>query len=141
MKKETKIAIIIFLILLFFITFILIVLNKRNYELNLPKQEKLKSITIETQANQKEIIDAQEIQDIIYILNNSGKGRSTKQESINDFPVNTENIITVKFNFEEEGTSTIFVYIRNNNYYIEQPYNGIYKISGDEYNSIEKYIR
>ncbi len=141
MKKETKIAIIIFLILLFIITFILIILNKKNYELNLPEQEKLKSITIEIQANQKEIIDTQEIQDIIYILNNSGKGRNTKQESINDFPVNTENIITVKFNFEEEGTSTIFVYIRNNNYYIEQPYNGIYKISGDEYNSIEKYIR
>ena len=141
MKKGTKIAIIIFLILLFFITFILIVSNKRNYELNLPKQEKLKSITIETQANQKEIIDTQEIQDIIYILNNSGKGRNTKQESINDFPVNTEKIITVKFNFEEEGTSIIFVYIRNDNYYIEQPYNGIYKISGDEYNSIEKYIR
>ncbi len=141
MKKETKIAIIILLIFLFTITFILIILNKRTYELNLPKQEKLKSITIETQANQKEITDTQEIQDIIYILNNSGKGRNTKQESINDFPVNTEEIITVKFNFEEEGTSIIFVYIRNDNYYIEQPYNGIYKISGDEYNSIEKYIR
>ena len=141
MKKEKKMAIIILLIFLFIITFILIILNKRNYEMNLPEQEKLKSITIETQANQKEITDAQEIQDIIYILNNSGKGRNTKQESINDFPVNTENIITVKFNFEEEGTSIIFVYIRNDNYYIEQPYNGIYKISGDEYNSIEKYIR
>lgn len=141
MKKETEIAIIILLIFLFIITFILIILNKKNYELNLPEQEKLKSITIEIQANQKEIMDTQEIQDIIYVLNNSGKGRNTKQESINDFPVNTENIITVKFNFEEEGTSTIFVYIRNDNYYIEQPYNGIYKISGDEYNSIEKYIR
>ena len=141
MKKETKITIIILLIFLFTITFILIILNKRTYELNLPKQEKLKSITIETQANQKEIIDTQEIRDIIYILNNSGKGRNTRQESINDFPVNTEKIIAVKFNFEEEGTSIIFVYIRNDNYYIEQPYNGIYKISGDEYNSIEKYIR
>ncbi len=141
MKKETKITIIIFLILLFFITFISIVSNKKNYELNLPEQGKLKSINIETQTNQKEIADDKEIQDIIYILTNSGKGRNTKQESINDFPVNTENIITIKFNFEEMGTSIIFVYIRNNNYYIEQPYNGIYKISGDEYNSIEKYIR
>ncbi len=34
------------------------------------------------------------------------------------------------------------MYIRkNNSYYIEQPYNGIYQISGDEYNSIEKLVR
>ena len=30
---------------------------------------------------------------------------------------------------------------KNNSYYIEQPYNGIYQISGDEYNSIEKLVR
>ena len=33
------------------------------------------------------------------------------------------------------------VYKKNNSYYIEQPYNGIYQISGDEYNSIEKLVR
>ena len=41
----------------------------------------------------------------------------------------------------EAGVSTISVYKKNNSYYIEQPYNGIYQISGDEYNSIEKLVR
>ena len=33
-----------------------------------------------------------------------------------------------------------FVYKKNGKYFIEQPYNGIYRISPDEYNSIGKYI-
>ncbi|MEF2640971.1 MAG: DUF5301 domain-containing protein [Clostridia bacterium] len=49
--------------------------------------------------------------------------------------------IKVDFHFIEAGVSTIFVYKKNNSYYIEQPYNGIYQISGDEYNSIEKLVR
>lgn len=32
------------------------------------------------------------------------------------------------------------VYKKNGKYFIEQPYNGIYRISPDEYNSIGKYI-
>ena len=55
--------------------------------------------------------------------------------------VNIDDEIKVDFHFIEAGVSTIFVYKKNNSYYIEQPYNGIYQISGDEYNSIEKLVR
>ena len=46
--------------------------------------------------------------------------------------------------FWKGGAATLFVYqqssARDGEYFIEQPYNGIYEISGDEYNAIEKYV-
>ena len=69
-----------------------------------------------------------------------GVKRITETESIQDSPVNVDNEIKVNFYFDEENCSTLFVYKKNFKYYIEQPYNGIYRISADEYNAIEKYI-
>ena len=135
----------IILFILFICVCLLIVgvifINNKNYKLVLPETEKVKSIAIEKDKKIKEISDVKEIQDIIYVINNSGKGRNTKQKSINDFPVNAINIIRINFNFLENEASTLFVYIKDDNYYIEKPYDGIYKISGDVYNSIEKYAK
>lgn len=114
-------------------------LNRRTYELHLPAQEKLAGISVEGENGQADITDGEEIKNLIYVLGGSG-GRNTKEESISDAPVNAERLLRVDFHFAEEGTSTLFVFKRGGQYYIEQPYNGIYKISGDEYNAIEKYI-
>lgn len=56
-----------------------------------------------------------------------------------DTPINADKVITVDFNFVETGVSTtmIFVYQKNSKYYIEQPYNGIYQISAEDYTGIE----
>lgn len=73
-------------------------------------------------------------------MNLSEVKRTTTNESIQDSPINVENEIKIDFEYEENKTSTVFVYKKNGKYFIEQPYNGIYRISPDEYNSIEKYI-
>ena len=114
-------------------------LNKTSYCLNLPVIEELSNITLKQ--NEKSIVinDIDEIKDIIDVLN--GVKRVTKQESIQDAPVNVDDEIKVDFEFKESGISTVFVYEKNDEYYIEQAYNGIYRISPDEYNSIEKYLR
>lgn len=51
-----------------------------------------------------------------------------------------EDPIKLEFYFENTGTSVIYMYIKDDRYYIEQPYNGIYQITYDEYNSIAKYV-
>ena len=79
-----------------------------------------------------------QIKDLIYVL--EGNGRTTKRESINDFPVNAETPIKIEFCFARGGSSVLYAYAQENRYYIEQPYNGIYQISGDEYNSVAKYV-
>ena len=143
MRKEVKIALVVLGIILLvgIIVGIFLNSNKRNYELNLPQQEKLSSIVIKSNTNSAEVTDNEEIKDIIYVLSESGNGRTTKEESIQDYPVNSDNIVQVNFVFNESGESTLFVYMKNGNYYLEQPYNGINRINGDAYNSIEKFIR
>lgn len=141
MKKNLKPVMLIVVLLAVGIAAMIVTgMHKGSYELKLPEQENLAGITIEKEGKQEEITDGEEIKNIIYILYGSDKGRNTKEESISDAPVNVNDSIKVDFNFAEKGTSTLFVYKKGGQYYIEQPYNGIYRISGDEYDSIEKYI-
>lgn len=114
-------------------------LNRRSYELHLPAQEKLAGISVEGETGQADITDGEEMKDLIYVLGGSDS-RNTKEESISDVPVNAERLLRVDFHFAEEGTSTLFVFKRGGRYYIEQPYNGIYKISGHEFDAVENYI-
>ena len=139
MQRKFFIILIIILLMLMILGIFYYFMNRRTYNLNLPQLEKLESISLEQDTNKKVINDNEKMKDIINILNE--RERTSKEESIQDSPVNTSNKVKIDFNFKETGASTLFVYERNNKYYIEQPYNGIYKISMDEYNSIEKYTK
>ena len=113
--------------------------DRRTYELNLPEIEQITRIELEQNADGIALLGSEEIKDVRNVL--YGVKRITESESIQDSPVNIDNEIKVNFYFDEENCSTIFVYKKNFKYYIEQPYNGIYRISADEYNAIEKYVR
>ncbi len=139
MQRKFFIILIIILLMLMILGIFYYFMNSRTYNLKLPQLEKLESISLEQDTNKKVINDNEKMKDIINILNE--RERTSKEESIQDSPVNTSNKVKIDFNFKETGASTLFVYERNNKYYIEQPYNGIYKISMDEYNSIEKYTK
>lgn len=111
------------------------------YTLNISKADGLQSISLSKETVQKEITDMQEIEDIIYVLD--GGGRTTKKESTNDYPIDIEQPIKVelKSGIKKDSISVIYIYEDNAQYYLEQPYNGIYQISGDEYNGISKYLQ
>lgn len=116
--------------------------SMRSYELHLPDFGDLKGITLTLRDGEGvDLVDAY-AEDVLFIL--KGNGRTTKTESIQDAPVNTDDFIKVDMSFWKGGAATLFVYQRSSahdgEYFIEQPYNGIYEISGDEYHSIEKYV-
>ena len=138
MKKEKMIFIIILLVcvggalgILYF--------NKSSYTLNIPSDDSVYNINLEQNGKKIEVSEQDKIKDIIYII--SEVKRTTTSESIQDSPINIENEIKIDFKYKENKTSTVFVYKKKGKYFIEQPYNGIYRISPDKYNSIEKYIR
>ncbi len=138
MKKEKMIFIIILLVcvggalgILYF--------NKSSYTLNIPSDDSVYNINLEQNGKKIEVSEQDKIKDIIYII--SEVKRTTTSESIQDSPINVENEIKIDFKYKENKTSTVFVYKKKGKYFIEQPYNGIYRISPDKYNSIEKYIR
>ena len=114
-------------------------INKSSYTLNIPSDDSVYSINLEQNGKRIEVSEQDKIKDIIYII--SEVKRTTTSESIQDSPINVENEIKIDFKYKENKTSTVFVYKKKGKYFIEQPYNGIYRISPDKYNSIEKYIR
>ena len=69
--------------------------DRRTYTLNLPQLEKLESISLNQ--NEKDIIinDTEEMKDILYVLN--GTKRVTKNESVQDAPINIDNEILSNF--------------------------------------------
>lgn len=137
-KKKRNEIISIVVVLLICIVLYVFFMNKNIYTLNIPKAEELNGITVERGEVKKEMTDAQAIEEILSILN--GNGRMTKEESVNDAPVDVKNPIKVELNFKEEGTSAVYAYEKKGGYYLEQAYNGIYEISEDEYKSLEKYL-
>lgn len=146
MKKEIKIVAIILCICLGAVLGIVCYnkMNKSSYALNLPSADSVNSIIIKQNDKNVDLSDEEIIKDIINVL--GAVKRTTKEESIQDSPTNVDNEIQVDFKFKnnettKDGTSTIFVYEKKGKYYIEQPYNGIYRISADEYNSVEKHLK
>ncbi len=115
-------------------------LNKTEYTLNLPKEaENYSNITIEYNGDARVIEKSENIQSILNKL--IGSERITKKESIQDNPIETEEEFKIDITFDKGATSTIFVYKKADKYYIEQPYNGIYEITQEEYNSINKFYQ
>ena len=109
--------------------------DKPEYILNLPSIDNIESIEISKNENRIFIETDKNTEEIINLLNN----KKTNNESITDYPNNTSELYKINFIHKEIGSSTIYLYKRKNNYYIEQPYNGIYKITESEYNKILSY--
>lgn len=135
-KKITFIIVIVLIGIVLAITYHF--KNRRVYELNLPKLEKIESILLQQNENKKVVSNNKEMKEILDAIN--GLKRITQEQSTQEVPVNIKNEIKIDFNFKESEVSTIFVYQNNNKYYLEQPYNGIYKISKDEYDLILNYV-
>lgn len=112
----------------------------KEYRLNICKLDDISSITIDTLAqedNVKEFNNKTSIEEIYNVFSD----KTTRTESINDSPYNPDILYIVKFNTFNGDSKSAYIYKKENRYYIEQPYNGIYRITEKEYNSIEKFVK
>ena len=116
-------------------------LNKnKEYVINLFELKEISSITIDTLAqydNEKEFNDEESIEEIYEVF----ADKKTNVESVNDIPVNPDILYFVKFKNESGNYKSAYIYKKGNQYYIEQPYNGIYQITEDEYTKIEEAVK
>ena len=81
----------------------------------------------------KEITNKYDIKLVFDILNNLGEGT----ESINDFPVNSTGIVKINLRYSNSNVE-VFAYIRDNKYYFERPYVGIFSTTEENYNKINE---
>lgn len=116
-------------------------LNKnKEYVINLFELKEISSITIDTLAqydNKKEFKDKESIEEIYEVF----ADKKTNVESVNDIPVNPDILYFVKFKNDSGNYKSAYIYKKDNQYYIEQPYNGIYQITEDEYTKIEEAVK
>ena len=139
MKKKLKIFIGIAIIMVVVLAiFIVVQINQETYEITIPSLDEVTLVSIDSLSqydNVTEFDDKEEIAKIYHIFRN----QTTTQESINDNPVNPDILFLVTFKKNDE-TTKVYVYKKNNQYYIEQPYNGIYTIAKKDFETIQNLV-
>ncbi len=139
MKKKLKIFIGIAIIMVVVLAiFIVVQINQETYEITIPSLDEITLVSIDSLSqydNVTEFDDKEEIAKIYHIFRN----QTTTQESINDNPVNPDILFLVTFKKNDE-TTKVYIYKKNNQYYIEQPYNGIYTIAKRDFETIQNLV-
>ena len=118
--------------------FIAVQINQETYEITIPSLDEITLVSIDSLSqydNVTEFDDKEEIAKIYHIFRN----QTTTQESINDNPVNPDILFLVTFKKNDE-TTKVYIYKKNNQYYIEQPYNGIYTIAKKDFETIQNLV-
>lgn len=101
--------------------------GKKAAPITLPQADKITSIDITIEENTVSHSDKTWMSEIIADISSS---KPTKKESVQDFP-QAKSYIRIDFRHEtgtETEIITIFAYEDRGKYYLEQPYQGIYKI-------------
>ena len=111
----------------------LVACEKKADPITLPQTDKITSIDITVGENTVSHSDKTWISEIIADISSS---EPTKKESVQDFP-QVESYIKIDFRLET-GTSTIFAYEDRGKYYLEQPYQGIYKIDSQLFERLQE---
>lgn len=139
MKKKLKFFIGIAIIMVVVLAiFIVVQINQETYEITIPSLDEVTLVSIDSLSqydNVTEFDDKEEIAKIYHIFRN----QTTTQESINDNPVNPDILFLVTFKKNDETTKA-YIYKKNNQYYIEQPYNGIYTIAKRDFETIQNLV-
>lgn len=65
----------------------------------------------------------------------------TKKVSVQDVPTNVEELVSIRLNYKEDAVGSFYLYSKKGKYYIEEPYNGIYSITKEEYKYVISLIK
>ena len=121
------------------ISFLVLSACVSNKKLILPEPESISVISLQKKISEdvKTINKREEISKLIEEIQKQSK--STSLESVNDQPTNVKDYIIIKFTHQnEEKDSVVYLYTMKEKQYIEQPFVGIWQVSPDIANRIEK---
>lgn len=110
--------------------------------LPVPEFDKLDSIifinVVDYIGVEKIVIDeSQDIENVLELLNTAGRMKG--KHSTSDFP-DKDKFTTILFSFESGGNSWRSMYVENDDLYIDQPYDYIYKLEDDKKELLYKII-
>lgn len=114
--------------------------TRQVYVPDIPNSHNLSSISYELESGSVTVMTEEEMDKVlngIYELD-----LSTKSVSVQDYPTDAENLVAIRLYYKEEDTvGNFYIYKKNEKYYFEEPYNGIYKITEEDYNYIIDLVK
>ncbi len=134
MKKVSFVFVIIISLALLCIIFLHNVFPKAK-PIILPEINNIKSIEIIIDNENKNYSDKKIIKNMLSALNSA---KPTRSQSISEVPIGNYIRIDIVLS---NGTTTFFIYEKNNKYFMELPYTGIYSINKSTYDLIKSYIK
>ncbi len=136
MKKKTrKVILIIGIIILLIVAFS--VFNKKSYQLNLPDVKKIVSIGISLKGTSKFVSSEKDINSIYDIIKSNGRKTTENVKDINTLT----DAIKINLNYENSVATSLYIYTKDDKYYLLQLNNGNYEITKDEYDQLCKYVK
>lgn len=133
--KVNKIKLTIFIILAIVLIIVAVCIFGKKYTLVINDADNIKSVISQknTSGGKIEVSSKTLISEIVAAISSE---RTTKQKSEGEIP-NVEEYYTITFKDSEQK---IYMYIKDGVCYIEEPLNGIYKITQEEYDKIMQYL-
>lgn len=141
MKNKNKLVSILIII------FVLVVIGgiiwyklatRQVYVPDIPNSHNLSSISYELPTG---IVTVAEVEKMDKVLNGLLELElETRDVSVQDMPTEVENLVAIRLNYKEDAVGSIYLYSKNGKYYVEEPYNGIYKIDKKDYDYIISLI-
>lgn len=107
-----------------------------NKKINLPKMGEVKEVLIKEDNRVVTISDKKEIEKIYKTIEN----KKSMKKSVTDTPKAVKKLTKISFIIGEEEKNIMNIYMKDDMYYLEQPYNGIFKLSKKEYEDIMMYL-
>lgn len=105
-----------------------------NKSMVLPQSETITSVKIFEVSTPSGIAVKEDPKDIQRILDQFRSAKSTNEKSVNDSPMNADGVIRIDFvHTDSNATSRLFIYHKEDKYFAEQPYTGIWQISREVY--------
>lgn len=115
------------------------------FEITFPNEVDLESIVLSEYSGGNNtritITDAEEIKNIFDSIKYNSK--KTNKDSVGETPINIEYYIGLEFLYSTDGGKVAevnYIYKQKDRYYIERPYVGIWKITKESYDNINRLI-
>ena len=113
---------------------------KKEYTINIPNIDDITKVVINTMSqydNVIEITDKEDIRNIYNVFYN----RTTTKESVSKNPDNPDELFDIIFIDNENNNIGIYIYTKDDKFYLEQTNNGIYETSLNDFNTVKEYIK
>ena len=134
--RKNEIIKLIVIIVLVCIMFVVVYVLLNNKKINLTKMGEIDEILIKDDNRVVTISDKKEIEKIYKVIEN----KKSLKKSVTDTPNDAKKLTKISFIIGADEKNIMNIYMKDDMYYLEQPYNGIFKLSKKEYEDIMMYL-